>query len=103
MKAFSHWYELKMGVVQELCADFILGQDFLIKHEPATFLVGGSLKAIERNQCNACGVATADIKPLRFFQFLNPRIRSIAIASRRFIIIFILLRTHGPYHRHKST
>ena len=23
VKAFSHWYELKMGVVRELCADLI--------------------------------------------------------------------------------
>ena len=27
VKAFSHWYELRMGVVRELCADLILGQD----------------------------------------------------------------------------
>jgi len=29
VKVFSRWYELKMGVVRELCADLILGQDFL--------------------------------------------------------------------------
>ena len=29
VKAFNRWYELKMGVVRELCADLILGQDFL--------------------------------------------------------------------------
>ena len=26
VEVFSHWYELKMGVVRELCADLILGQ-----------------------------------------------------------------------------
>jgi len=52
VKAFSHWYELKMGVVRELCADLILGQDFLKKRKSATFLMGGPLKAIEVNQCN---------------------------------------------------
>jgi len=44
VKAFSHWYELKMGVVQKLCADLILPQDFLKKHKSATFLMGGPLK-----------------------------------------------------------
>ena len=46
-----------MGVVRELCADLILGQDFLKRHKSATFLMGGPLKAIEVNQCNTCGVA----------------------------------------------
>ena len=50
VKAFSHWYELKIGVVRELCADLILGQDFLKGHKSATFLMGGPLKAIEVNQ-----------------------------------------------------
>ena len=68
VKAFSHWYELKMGVVRELCADLILGQDFLKKHKSATFLMGGPLtQAIEVNQCNTCGVAAADIQPPRLF------------------------------------
>ena len=40
IKAFSHWYELKMGVARELRADLILGQNFL-KHKSATFLMGG--------------------------------------------------------------
>jgi len=46
VKAFSHWYELKMGVVQELCADLILGLWGKTKHKSATFLMGGPLKAI---------------------------------------------------------
>jgi len=78
VKAFSHWYELKMGVVQKLCADLILGQDFLKKQKSATFLMGGPLKAIEVNQRNTCRVAAADIQPPRLFQFLNPKIRPIA-------------------------
>jgi len=60
VKAFSRWYELKMGVGRELCADLILGQDFLKWHKSATFLMGGLLKAIEVNQCNTCGVAAAN-------------------------------------------
>jgi len=87
VKAFSHWYELKMGVVQELRADLILGHDFLKKHKSATFLMGGPLKAIEVNQYNICGVAAADIQPPRLFQFLNPRIRPIATPSRRFNLV----------------
>jgi len=43
VKAFDHWYKLKMGVVKELCADLILGQDFLKKHKSATFLMGRPL------------------------------------------------------------
>ena len=86
VKAFSHWYKLKMGVVQELCADLILGQDFLKKHKLATFLMGGPSKATEVNQCNTCGVAV-DIQPPRLFQFLNPKIRPIATPSRRFNLV----------------
>ena len=87
VKAYSHWYELKMGVVRELCADLILGQDFLKRHKSATFLMGGPLKAIEVNQCNTCGVAAADIQPPRLFQFLDPKIRPIATPSRRFNLV----------------
>ena len=87
VKAFSHWYELKMGVVQELCADLILGQDFLKKHKLATFLMGGPSKATEVNQCNTCGVAAADIQPPRLFQFLNPKNRPKATPSRRFNLV----------------
>ena len=87
VKAFNRWYELKMGGVQELCADLILGQDFLKRHKSATFLLGGPLKAIEVNQCNTCGVAAADIQPSRLFQFLDPKIRPIATPSRRFNLV----------------
>ena len=87
VKAFSRWYELKMGVVRELCADLILGQDFLKRHKSATFLMGGPLKAIEVNQCNTCGVAAADIQPPRLFQFLDPKIHPIATPSRRFNLV----------------
>ena len=52
--SFSHWYELKMGYVRELCADLILGQAFLKRHKSATFLMGGPLKAIDVIQCNTC-------------------------------------------------
>ena len=87
VKAFTHWYKLKMGVVQEFCADLILGQDFLKKHKSATFLMGGPLKAIEVNQCNTYGVAAAEIQPPHLFQFLNPRIRLIATPSRKFNLV----------------
>ena len=73
VKAFSRWYELKMGVVRELCADLILGQDFLKRHKSATFLMGGLLKAIEVNQCNTCGVAAADIQHRVCSSFSIPR------------------------------
>ena len=75
-----------MGIMRELCADLILGQDFLKRHKSATFLMGGSLKAIELNQCN-CGVTAADIQPPRLFQFLDPKIRPIATPSRRFNLV----------------
>ena len=87
MKAFSHWYELKMGVMRELCADLILGQDFLKRNKSATFLMGRPLKAIEVNPCNTCGVAAADIQPPRLFQFLTPKIRPIVTPSRRFNLV----------------
>jgi len=64
-----------MGVVRELCADLILGQDFLKRHKSATFLMGRPLKAIEAKQCNTCGVAAADIHPPHLFQFFDPKIR----------------------------
>jgi len=89
VKAFSPWYELKTGVVRELCADLILGQDFLKRHKSTTFSMGGPLKAIEVNQCNTCRVAAADIQPLRLFQFFDPKIRPIATPSQRFNLVDI--------------
>jgi len=76
-----------MGVVRELCADLILGQDFLKRHKSATFLMGGPLKAIEVNQFNTCGVTAADIQTPRLFQFLDPKIRPTATPSRRFNLV----------------
>jgi len=76
-----------MGVVRELCADLILGQDFLKRDKSPIFLMGGPLKAIGVNQCNTCGVAAADIQPQRLFQFLDPKIRFIATASWRFNLV----------------
>ena len=45
-QAFNHSYHLRLGVVRNLCADIILGQDFLKLHKSATFETGDQRDSI---------------------------------------------------------
>ena len=82
-------YHLKLGVIDKLCADIILGQDFLKLHESVTIEMGGSQPSISiynEQECKAtCSVSMAKISPPRLFQFLDCKsCIPIATKSRKF-------------------
>jgi len=70
--------------VDNLCADVILGLDFLKMHRSTTFVTGGPRKPIRVGDQKVCSLAAANVKPPRIFQFLNPKVRPISTPSRRF-------------------
>ena len=82
-------YLLKLGVIDKLYADIILGQDFLKLHESVTIEMGSSQPSI--SICNkqerkaTCSVSMAKIFPPRLFQFLDCKsCIPIATKSRKF-------------------
>jgi len=84
ISAFKGPYSLELGVVDNLCADVILGLDFLKMHRSTTFVTRGPRKPIRIGDQKVCSIAAANVKPPRIFQFLNPKVRPISIPSRRF-------------------
>ena len=82
-------YHLKLGVIDRLCADIILGQDFLKLHESVTIEMGGSQLSIsicnEQERKATCSVSMAKISSPRLFQFLDCKsCVPIATKSRKF-------------------
>ena len=82
-------YHLKLGVIDKLCADIILGQDFLKLHESVTIKMGGSQPSIsicnEQERKATCSVSMAKISPPRLFQFVDCKsCIPIATKSREF-------------------
>ena len=52
-------------MVDNLCADVILGLDFLKMHRSTTFVTGGPRKPIRVGDQKVCSVAAANVKPQR--------------------------------------
>ena len=84
VQAFDQSYHLRLGIVKNLCADIILGQDFLKLHKSATFETGGQRDSILICPEKVCCVAAANIDPPRLFRFLRKDIHPIATPSRRY-------------------
>jgi len=81
---FKGSYSLELGVVDNLCADVILGLDFLKINRSTTSVTGGPRQPIRVGDQKMCCVAAANVKPPRIFLFLNPKVRPISTPSRRF-------------------
>jgi len=84
ISAFKGSYSLQLGVVDNLCADLILGLDFLKMHRSTNFVTGGPRKPIRVGDQKVCSVGPANVKPPRIFQILNPKVRPISTYSWRF-------------------
>ena len=83
--AFDQNYELRLGVVEDLCADLILGQNFLRLHKSTTFDTGGNRDPIMiKKAYKVCAISAAKVEPPRLFQFLSDNVRPIATPSRRY-------------------
>ena len=61
-------YLLNFEVIDKLCTDVILGQDFLRKHSEVTFCMGGSDPPLKIND-NQLNVAVAKVEAPRLFEF----------------------------------
>ena len=81
-------YLPKLGVIDKLCADVILGQDFLKIHESVTTKMGGTQPSItirsKEREKTTYKVSVAKVTPPRLFQFLDNKIKPIATKSRKF-------------------
>ena len=84
LQAFDQSYHLCLGMVKNLCADIILGQNFLKLHKSATFETGGQRDFILICSEKVCCVAAENVDSPRLFRFLRKDIRPKAIPSRRY-------------------
>ena len=66
LTVFEQKYNLQLGATQNLCADLILGQDFMKRHRRVVFEVNEEGKDIIINS-SVCAVAAAKINPIRIF------------------------------------
>ena len=83
LTVFEQKYNLQLGITRNLCADLILGQDFMEQHRRVVFEVNDEGKDIIINS-SVCTVAAAKINPICIFKNLDPGVRPIATKSRRF-------------------
>ena len=71
--------KVKLAVLENLCCDVLLGQDFMKLHDCVSFKLGGS-----RPKLVLCNLAAMTIQPPRPFEHLQPFKKPIAVPSRRF-------------------
>ncbi|GFN94502.1 retrovirus-related pol polyprotein from transposon opus [Plakobranchus ocellatus] len=70
---------VKLSILQGLCADLILGHDFLSQHDGLQMSFKGSKPTF-----SVCGLSTAKVEPASLFNNLLPECKPIATTSRRF-------------------
>ena len=69
----------KLSVLENLCADVIIGQDILAQHERLNVDFGGS-----RPPFSVCSLSTMNIEPPSLFTGQKPDCKPISIKSRRY-------------------
>ena len=69
---------VRLYVLDNLCADVILGQDFMKQHQSVVFEFGGSQRPLLVSALSAM-----NISPPRLFEYLTEDCRPIAIKSRK--------------------
>ena len=82
LEAFGNKYLMKLGVCKNLCADLILGQDFMKIHRRVVFELNEKEKDVVISR-PVCGVAAANISPMRLFKSLDRGVKPIATKSKR--------------------
>jgi len=85
--------DVRIGVVKDLCADAVLGHDFMRLHDSVIFQMGGYLDPLvvgqDRDplvtrQDGFCCVSEALVNPPRVFQNIIPNCKLIATKSRQY-------------------
>ena len=75
---------VKLYVLDNLCADVILGQDFMKQHESIVFNFGGSKPSLIVSCVGSVNALTAmNIPPPKLFEHLTPDCRPVAVRSRK--------------------
>ena len=83
LEAFDNKYLMKLDVCKNICADLILGQDFIKIHRRVVFELNEKGKDAVISQ-PVCGVAAANIPPMRVLKNLDPGVKPISTKSKRF-------------------
>ena len=87
LKVFDNTYlKLKVGVMEELCADMILGLDLMKLHDEVNFQLHGPKEVIsvDNNSNKSCNVMAAKIEPPRIFRSVPKDCVPVATKSRRY-------------------
>ena len=71
---------VKFFILQDLCADIILGQDWQEQHESVTINYGGPVSPLK-----LCNLTTLNVPPPSLFQYLTADVKPIATKSRKYI------------------
>ena len=82
--AFSRDYNIELGVIDELCSDFVFGLDFLRRHKEVILQFSGLEEpiVIKKHCCNLLVAKGGEIP--RIFSFLDKTCKPIAAPSRRY-------------------
>ena len=85
LEILSRKYEdISFGVLGNLCADIILGHDFMEKHRSITFEFDGDLEPLYLRPAYCNLNPAKNDKPPRIFQFVEPNCKPIAAPSRSY-------------------
>ena len=71
--------DVPSSILDNLCEEVILGQDFMRKHKSIEFDFGG-----DEPPHHICGTTAMDVKPPSLFSNLTPYCKPIAVKSRRY-------------------
>ena len=74
---------MKLGVCKNLCADLVLGQDFMKRYRRVVFELNEKGKNVVISR-SVCGVPATNIPPMRLFKNLDPGVKPIATKLKRF-------------------
>ena len=87
--ADENYNHFKLGVMNHLCADVILGLDFMKMHKEVQFNLHGPnaplrIDTRSATTSEACLVMAAKVKPSRIFRSLAKNCKPIPLKSRRY-------------------
>ena len=75
---------VKLFVLDNLCAEVILGQDFMKQHDSVVFNFGGNKQALVVSCVGHVNALTAmNMPPPKLFEHLTPDCRPVAVRSRK--------------------
>ena len=80
----KHYPGTRLGVLQDLCSDIILGLDFQKQHSEVTFSFGGPKPSLVVKDESVCALAAAKVEEPSLFANLKSNLKPISTKSRRF-------------------